>query len=67
MAKSFTSVLIGIAVEQKYINSIDDKVSKYISEWAVDGYSNITIRNLLNMRSGLKLYCYDSNLRLGLL
>ena len=61
MAKSFTSVLIGIAVGQKYINSIDDKVSKYISEWAVGGYSNITIRNLLNMRSGLQHFCYDSD------
>ena len=33
MAKSITSVLISIAVEQKYIKSIDDPVSDYLDEW----------------------------------
>ena len=61
MAKSFTSVLIGIAIEQKHITSIDDKVSDYIPEWPTDDRSNITIRNLLNMRSGLQLFCYQSD------
>ena len=73
MAKSITSVLIGIAVEQKYIKSIDDPVSDYLDEWqnndtayadAKDNTSSsqktrskITIRNLLNMRSGLQVVC----------
>ena len=72
MAKSITSVLIGIAVEQKYIKSIDDLVSDYLDEWqktdsdakAKDNTSSsqknrskITIRNLLNMRSGLQVVC----------
>lgn len=77
MAKSITSVLISIAVEQKYIKSIDDPVSDYLDEWqnndtadadadaeAKDNTSSsqktrskITIRNLLNMRSGLQVVC----------
>ena len=69
MAKSITSVLIGIAVEKKYIQSINDPVSDYLEEWkdnpdakneansSQKSRSKITLRNLLNMRSGLKVVC----------
>jgi CubicO group peptidase (beta-lactamase class C family) len=69
MAKSITSILIGIAVEKKYIQSIDDPVSDYLDEWkdnpdakneansSQKSRSKITLRNLLNMRSGLKVVC----------
>lgn len=61
MAKSFTSALVSIAVEQDYLVSIDEKASDYISEWANDDRSHITIRDLLNMRSGLKLVCLEGS------
>ena len=69
MAKSITSVLIGIAVKKGYITSIDDPVSKYLDEWEDDSGSKndantsqknrakITLRHLLNMRSGLQVVC----------
>jgi Beta-lactamase class C and other penicillin binding proteins len=59
-AKSFTSFLIGIAVELGSIGSIDDSASDYISEWSSDERSSITIKELLDMRSGLVPICFNS-------
>ena len=49
MAKSFTSVLIGIAIEEGYINSVNDPIPYYIPELADrdPGFEQITIRDLL--------------------
>lgn len=58
-AKSFTSVLIAIAIEQGFIESLSEPASTYIDEWQGDERAAITIRNLLDMRSGLPLVCYD--------
>lgn len=52
-AKSLVSLLIGIAVEEGYIGGIDESVGKYIEEWNKAPYSEITIRNLLTMSTGL--------------
>lgn len=57
--KSFTSVLVGIAMEQGHIESLQQRASVFIQEWADDARNQITIRNLLDMRSGLVLICYD--------
>jgi CubicO group peptidase (beta-lactamase class C family) len=54
MAKSYTSVAIGIAVGEGKIQSIDDTVGKYIPELAKTAYGDITIRNLLRMASGIE-------------
>ena len=58
-AKSFTSFLIGIAIESGHINSINDYASNYIQEWSSDDRSSITVKNLLDMRSGLVPVCYN--------
>ena len=58
-AKSFASFLIGIAVESGAINSIEDSASNYITEWSSDERSSITIKNLLDMRSGLPPACFN--------
>ena len=62
-AKSFTSFLIGIAIESGSIDSIDDFASEYISEWSSDERSTITVKNLLDMRSGLVPICYNSDIQ----
>lgn len=56
MAKSFISALIGFALDDGYIKSINDPMTKYIPELAERDprFEKITIRNLLMMRSGLK-------------
>ena len=56
VGKSVTSLLIGIAIENGSINSIDQPASDFITEWQNDGRSTIRIRDLLNMRSGLESF-----------
>ena len=50
------NLLYGIAIEEHYIGSIDDPVSKYLPEWANDPRGKITLRNVLNMATGLEVY-----------
>jgi CubicO group peptidase (beta-lactamase class C family) len=54
VAKSFVSALVGIAIEEGYIGSVDDPVTKYIPELEQPGMDKITIHHLLTMSSGLK-------------
>ena len=56
-AKSFTSVLIGMAIEQGAIESTAQSASDFIDEWEADDRANITIQQLLDMRSGLVPQC----------
>ena len=58
--KSFVSVLIAIAIEQGHIQSLQQHASDFIDEWADDNRSRISIRNLLDMRSGLALVCLNN-------
>lgn len=53
MTKSITSILIGIALEERRIASIDDPITKYLPELASGGYNGVTIRQILQMRSGV--------------
>ena len=57
-AKSFTSILVALAVEGGFLGSINDSASLYISEWSADERSSISIKNLLDMRSGLTPMCF---------
>ena len=52
MAKSYYAALIGISLDRNEIESLDDRVSKYL-DYFNDERSNITIRDLLDMSSGL--------------
>lgn len=56
VAKSFTSALIGIAIKEGHINSVDDPITNYLPELADRNprFSDITIRHLLLMSSGLE-------------
>lgn len=51
--KSIVGLLIGIAYDEGYIESLDDKVSKYLPEFKEGDKDKITIRHLLTMSSGL--------------
>lgn len=52
-AKTVVSILIGIALEDGDIKSLDEPVRKYIPEFSGKGKEKITIRHLLAMSSGL--------------
>ncbi|NSY41215.1 serine hydrolase [Leisingera sp. ANG59] len=53
VAKSYTSTLIGFALHDGLIDSLGDKVSKYLPEMEGSGYDGPTVRDLLRMRSGV--------------
>jgi len=56
IAKSFVSALVGIAIDEGLINSIDDPITEYIPELKErdDRFSQVTIKHLLTMSSGIK-------------
>jgi hypothetical protein len=55
VAKSFGSALIGIAIDEGYIASIEDPITRYLPELAGrPGLDEIRIRDLLTMSSGLR-------------
>lgn len=54
VAKSFTSTLVGAAVEDGLIDSLDDPVTRYIPELAGSGYDGVSIRQILTMTSGVR-------------
>ena len=54
LSKSVTSALVGIAISEGYIKSLDDPVTNYLPELKDQGFDAITIRNLLTMGSGIQ-------------
>lgn len=54
VAKSITSTLVGAAIKDGYIESIDDKVSDYIPDLVGSVYDDVSIRQLLMMTSGVQ-------------
>ncbi|MBS1647410.1 MAG: serine hydrolase [Bacteroidetes bacterium] len=54
MAKSFTSALIGCAIQDGLIQSVEEPVSTYIPELKKHGFDKVKIKYLLQMTSGLK-------------
>lgn len=53
-AKSIVALLTGMAIERGYIHSVNDKVGKYIPEYAEKMYQDLTVKELLTMSSGLE-------------
>jgi len=53
VAKSFISALVGIAYEEGLIDSLDDPVTKYLNDFKETGYDGVTIKDILQMSSGV--------------
>lgn len=54
MAKSVLSAMVGIAIREGKIGSLDALASSYVPELANSAYENVSLRNLLTMSSGIK-------------
>ena len=54
VAKSFTSTLVGAAIKDGKIKSLEDKVTQYIPGLRGSVYDDVTVRQLLTMTSGVK-------------
>ena len=54
VAKSVTSTLVGAAIQDGYIKSLDEPVTTYIPELKGGGYEGVSVRQLITMSSGVK-------------
>ena len=53
VVKSMTATLIGAAIQDGYIKSIDDPIVNYLPRFKGTAYDGVTVRNLLQMTSGV--------------
>ena len=53
IAKSAVSMMIGAAIEDGYIESVDEPITKYLPLLAGGGYDGVSIRDVLQMASGV--------------
>jgi CubicO group peptidase (beta-lactamase class C family) len=53
VSKSIVSILIGAAVEEGLIKGVEDPVTDYLPYLSKSGYRNVTIKNLLQMSTGV--------------
>ena len=58
VAKSFTSALIGIAMGEGRIDSLDDPIRKYLPELTSPTFDGVTVKHVLQMSSGVR---FDEN------
>jgi CubicO group peptidase (beta-lactamase class C family) len=56
MHKTMMGLFVGIAIEDGYIDSVEDPVGKYIEEWRDDPRGEVSLRHLLQMSSGYGQY-----------
>jgi CubicO group peptidase (beta-lactamase class C family) len=54
VAKSFTASLVGAAIKDGHIKGLDDQVPDYLPELRGSAYDGVSIRNLIEMASGVK-------------
>lgn len=53
VVKSMTAILVGAAIEDGFIESIDDPIIRYLPRFSGTAYDGVTVRNLLQMTSGV--------------
>lgn len=53
MHKSVLALMVGIAIRDGFIHSVDDPAARYLPEWAGDARAKITLRDLLHQASGI--------------
>jgi len=61
VAKSITSLITGVALDEQLIKSVNDPVVKYIPELlnTDTGYAKLLLADLLDMRSGIQFKDHD--------
>jgi CubicO group peptidase (beta-lactamase class C family) len=56
VAKSFTSALVGIAMRDGLIKSLEDPINKYAPKLSGTAYDGVRIKDVLQMSSGARWY-----------
>jgi len=65
IAKSYTSTLVGIAIDRGDIKSLDQSAADFVPEWKGTDRESITIRNLVSMTSGLEWSAFEDYVSLA--
>ncbi|HYP12476.1 MAG TPA: serine hydrolase domain-containing protein, partial [Bryobacteraceae bacterium] len=53
VVKSITSTLLGAAVKDGHVKNLDDRVTKYLPQLSGSAYDGVSVRNLVQMASGV--------------
>lgn len=64
MTKSVLGILVGIAFDQGKLQSLDDRIDRYVPQLQGHAFADITLRNVLNMTSGINIceaFCSPDN------
>ena len=61
VTKSILSLLVGVAIEDGFIGSTDDRIVDYLPALKGSAYEQVTIDNLLRMSSGVEWNLNDQN------
>ncbi len=61
MSKSILSILIGMAIDDELINSVNQPVTDFVPELLSSGFEKVTIRHLLQMTSGIDYVEVEGN------
>lgn len=61
MHKTVAAMLVGQAIADGHIGGLDDRIGLYLPEWSGDERGDITLRQLLEMSSGLAQYRFTLN------
>lgn len=54
VAKSISTTLVGVAIQDGFIGSVEDPLTQYLPQFAGTAYDGVSIRNLLQMTSGVQ-------------
>lgn len=54
VVKSITATLVGAAIKDGYIKTIDDQITDYLPQFKDSAYDGVTVRHLLQMASGVQ-------------
>ncbi len=65
IAKSYTSALVGIAIDRGDIAGLDQSAADFVPEWRGTDRAAITIRHLVSMTSGLKWDVFEDYVSLA--
>ena len=66
VAKSYAATVVGAAIDDGYIHSVDDPIADYIEDWQGTQKEAVTVDHMLSMSSGLRFGLFRDNVLMAL-
>jgi CubicO group peptidase (beta-lactamase class C family) len=67
LAKSYSGTLTGIAIDRGELQSLDDHVADYVTDWQGDSRKDVTLRDIVSMTSGLQWSAFQDYVEMAAL